>query len=490
MEVRDIAIVGAGFGGIGMAIRLKQAGRHDFVLIEQASDIGGSWRDNTYPGCACDIPALLYSFSFAPNGDWTRRYPTQPEIQRYLLDCVERFGVRPHLRLGSGVAEAVFDPSEAVWRLKLANDDRLSARVLILSVAMLHRPFIPATEGIERFRGAVFHSARWDHAVSLAGKRIAVIGSGASAIQFVPRIAEVAAGVTLYQRTPSWILPKADPAVGPARRWALRHVPLLRRVLRAWEFWAHEARAVGFVRAPWLMRAAERRARGFAKRHITDTAVREAVTPDYLIGCKRVLLSNDFLPTLNRPDVEVVTSPIVQVTADGVVTADGRVRAAEVLILATGFRATEPLGDMRVMGPDGVSLAEAWRDGMAARLGLAVAGFPNLFLLGGPNTGLGHNSVVFMLEAQIGHILRCLRVMERRGAAVMEVRVEAQARFATWLGRRMARTVWLSGCRSWYLDRFGRNTTLWPGFAFGYWARVLGRVARGYRVGSTFRRKT
>jgi cation diffusion facilitator CzcD-associated flavoprotein CzcO len=481
-DVRDIAIVGAGFGGIGMAIRLKQAGRHDFVLIEQATDIGGTRRDNTYPGCACDIPAQLYSFSFAPNGGWSRRYPTQPEIQRYLLDCVERFGVRPHLRLGSGLAEAVFDPAETVWRLRLTDGERLSARVLILSVAMLHRPFTPAIAGIERFRGAVFHSARWDHAVALAGKRIAVVGSGASAIQFVPRITEAAAGVTLYQRTPSWILPKSDPAVGAARRWALRHVPLLRRALRAWEFWAHEARAVGFVLAPWLMRAAERRARGFAKRQVADAAVREVVTPGYLIGCKRVLLSNDFLPALNRPDVEVVTSPISRVTADGVVTADGRERAADVLILATGFQATDPLGEMRVAGRDGVPLTEVWRGGMEARLGLAMAGFPNLFLLGGPNTGLGHNSVVFMLEAQIGHILRCLRLMGRRRAVVMEVRTEAQARFGTWLRRRMARTVWLSGCRSWYLDRFGRNTTLWPGFAVGYWVRVRGRG--GYRVES------
>jgi cation diffusion facilitator CzcD-associated flavoprotein CzcO len=479
----DVAIVGAGFGGIGMAIRLKQVGLHDFVLIEQADDIGGTWRDNRYPGCACDIPANLYSFSFAPNRDWSRRYPTQAEIQAYLQDCVTRFGVRRHLRLGSGLQEAAFDSARSAWCLRLANGDRLEVRVLIVSVGLLHRPAIPAIEGLDGFGGVRFHSARWDLGAQLAGKRIAVIGTGASAIQFVPRIAEAAASLVLYQRTPSWILPKHDPPAGPMMRQVLRYVPLLRRVVRAWTYWTHEARAVGFVMLPRLMRAAERGARSHAKRQLADAAVREAVTPDYMIGCKRILLSNDFLPTLNRPNVTVVTEPIRRVTRDAVVTADGVEREADVLIFATGFNATEPLADIRIAGRDGVTLAEAWRGGMEAWLGLTVSGFPNLFLLGGPNTGLGHNSVVFMLEAQIGYVLRCLRLTRRRGAAVMEVRSEAQSRFNTKLRRWMERTVWLSGCRSWYLDRFGRNTTLWPGFSFGYWLRTRIISERDYWVG-------
>ena len=471
-RVRDVAIIGAGFGGIGMAIRLKSAAIDDFVLIEQASEIGGTWRDNVYPGCACDIPAALYSFSFATNFTWTRRYPTQPEIQSYLLDCVARFGIRPHLRLGAALAEAVFDPDRSLWRLRLADGVRIEARVLVVAAGLLQRPAIPSIPGLPGFAGARFHSARWDHGVELAGKRVAVIGTGASAVQLVPVIAETAASVTLYQRTPSWILPKADPGVGPWQLWMLRHVVAARRLLRAWVYWTHEARAVGFTQAPWLMRAVERRARSYAKSVLAEGEVRQAVTPDYLIGCKRVLLSNDFLPALNRPNVAVVTAPIARITASGVVTAEGRERAADVLVFATGFQATDPLGAVRIVGRDGLTLAEAWREGMQAWFGVAVAGFPNLFLLGGPNTGLGHNSVVFMLEAQIGHVLRCLRLMRRDGVAVMEVPAEAQARFVARLRRWMARTVWLSGCRSWYLDRFGRNTTLWPGFSAGYWLRL------------------
>lgn len=478
----DVAIVGAGFGGIGMAIRLIQAGQTDFVLIEQADDIGGTWRDNHYPGCACDIPADLYSFSFAPHRGWSRRYPTQAEILAYLQDCVTRFGLRPHLRLGSGLQQAVFDQDRALWCLHLAGGGRIEARTLVLSVGLLHRPAIPALPGLAAFGGVCFHSAAWRHDVDLTGRRVAVIGTGASAIQFMPRVAAVAAELALYQRTPAWILPKHDPPAGPMRRRLLSFVPGLRRALRAWTYWSHEARAVGFVVSPRLMQAVERRARSHAKRQLGDAALREAVTPAYRIGCKRILLSNDFLPALNRPNVTLVTAPIARVTADGVVAADGVARAADVLILATGFQATDLLADIRIVGRDGATLADAWRGGMQARLGLAVSGFPNLFLLGGPNTGLGHNSVVFMLEAQIGHILRCLRWMRRRGAAVIELRPEAQSRFTAALRRRMERTVWLSGCRSWYLDRFGHNTTLWPGFSFGYWLRTRTVSARHYRT--------
>ncbi|HET6608627.1 MAG TPA: NAD(P)/FAD-dependent oxidoreductase [Rhodopila sp.] len=482
VEPLGVAVIGAGFGGIGMAIRLKQSGRNDFLLIEQAGDIGGTWRDNRYPGCACDIPASLYSFSFATNGAWSRRYPTQAEILAYLHDCVDRFGIRPHLRLGQRLEEAAFDIDEAVWRLRLADGSALVARALVVSVGQLHSPSIPDFAGLERFSGPSFHSSRWDPAIDLTGKRVAVIGTGASAIQFVPQIAPAAASVTLYQRTASWILPKQDPVAGRLRRWIFSRSAPLRRLVRTWTFLAHDARAVGFVWAPSLLTAVERRARSFAKRELDDGALREAVTPDYRIGCKRVLLSNDFLAALNRPNVSVVTDGIDAVTSQAIVTADGSVRPADVLIFATGFRATESMSGLRITGPSGRTLTDAWRDGMKARLGVAVAGFPNLFLLGGPNTGLGHNSVVFMLEAQIGHILRCIRLLRTR--RVLEVRADAQARFLAWLDRRMSRTVWLSGCRSWYLDRSGRNTTLWPGFAAGYWLRLRLPAGRAYRAGS------
>jgi cation diffusion facilitator CzcD-associated flavoprotein CzcO len=476
----EVAIIGAGFGGLGMAIRLKRAGINDFVLIEHAETVGGTWRDNTYPGCACDIPSHLYSFSFAPSADWSRRYPMQSEIQDYLEACVEQFGLRPHLRLGCALREATFD--NGVWRLRTDPDAELSARVLVLAQGALHRPAIPALAGLETFTGARFHSSRWDHRLDLTGKRVAVIGTGASAIQFVPRIAASVASLALFQRTPPWILPKRDPPSTPRQRWVLRHVLLARRAFRAWLYWTHEMRAVGFVMFPSLLRAAERQARSHAKRSLNDDLLRERLTPDYRIGCKRILLSNDFLPSLNNANVSVVAEPIKLVQPDGVLTADGVAHQADVLIFATGFQATDPLGSMRITGRDGITLESAWKDGMQAHLGLTVAGFPNLFLLGGPNTGLGHNSIVFMLEAQIGHVLRCVRLLRRRRAVSMDVRRDAQDRFNQQLDGWMRRTVWLSGCRSWYLDRNGRNTTLWPGFSVGYWWRVRAVSERVYRL--------
>jgi len=288
-----VAIIGAGFGGIGMAIRLKRAGWHDFVIIEQADTVGGVWRDNTYPDCACDIPSHLYSLSFAPSADWSRRYPTQAEIRRYLEECVERFGLTPHLRTGVSLKEAKFENAAALWLLRTDPGPDLAARFLVLATGALHRPAIPALRGIESFRGVAFHSARWKHGAEIKGKHVAVIGTGASAAQFVPRIAEDAARLVLFQRTPPWVLPKSDPASNPRNRWALRHVPLLQRSLRAWFYWTHEMRAFGFVLFPSLMAAPERRARSHAKRQVPSDALRHLLTPTDRMGCKRVLLSND-----------------------------------------------------------------------------------------------------------------------------------------------------------------------------------------------------
>jgi cation diffusion facilitator CzcD-associated flavoprotein CzcO len=477
----EVAIIGAGFGGIGMAIRLKRAGQHDFVVIEQADRIGGTWRDNTYPGCTCDIPSHLYSLSFAPKADWSRRYASQPEIYQYLEDCIDAFGLRPHLRLTVSLKKAAFDSAAGLWRMQTDPGPDFAARTLVLATGALHRPAIPALRGIESFRGAMFHSARWDHAVDMHGKRVAVIGTGASAVQLVPHVAAQAAHLALFQRTPGWVLPKSDRPLGPRRRWAMRHVPLLRRALRAWLYWSHEVRALGFVQFPGLLAGPERQARSHAKRQLGDGELRALLTPSDRIGCKRILLSDDFYPSLNRPNVQLVSAPITDVLSDGLVTADGVEHLADILVFATGFQATDPIDPTEVVGRDGVSLSSAWRNGAHAHLGLAVAGFPNLFLLGGPNTGLGHNSVLFMLEAQINHVLRCLRLLRLRNALSIEVRQDVQAAFARRLDRWMGRTVWLSGCRSWYLDRNGRNTTLWPGFSVGYWSRVRRASARTYR---------
>jgi len=477
-----VVIIGAGFAGIGMAIRLKQAGEDNFLIIERADKVGGTWRDNSYPGCACDIPSHLYSFSFVPKADWSRRYPTQSEIEEYLDSCVERYDLRVHLSLGVGLKTARFDEAVRVWRLVTDTGPVLAARIMVLAMGALHRPAIPSFSGLAEFRGNAFHSARWDHAIDLQGKEVAIIGTGASAIQFTPRVADCASRVVLFQRTPPWVLPKHDASYGAGQVWALRHVPLLRRALRAWHYISHELRAPAFIRFPALAAGAERRARSHAKRQVDNVSLREQLTPADRIGCKRVLLSNDYFPCLNRSNVQLVTSQIASITPHGVRTTDGVEHRANVLIFATGFHATEPFGEIEVFGRGGISLADAWHDGMRARLGLAVAEFPNLFILGGPNTGLGHNSVVFMLEAQIGHVLRCLRLMRRRNTLAIEVRAEVQAAFNTKLDRWMQRTVWLTGCRSWYLDRNGRNATLWPGFSFGYRLRTLWVSARHYRL--------
>jgi cation diffusion facilitator CzcD-associated flavoprotein CzcO len=483
-----VAIVGAGFGGIGMAIRLKLAGCHDFIILEQADTVGGVWRDNTYPNSACDIPAHLYSLSFAPSANWSRRYPAQVEIHRYLEECVQRFGLTPHLRTGVSIKGATFESSTDLWLLQTDTGPGLAARFLVLATGMLHRPAIPTLRGIESFRGVTFHSACWKHGTEIKDKHVAVIGTGASAAQCVPYIAEHAARLVLFQRTPPWVLPRSDPAFSSRQRWALRHVPLLRRSFRAWLYWTHETRAFGFVLFPSLMAAPERRARSHAKRQVSDDALRHLLTPADRMGCKRVLLSNDFLPSLTRPNVRLMTVPIAGVVPDGLVTEDGIEHRADVLIFATGFRATDPFGSIKVVGRNGVTGSEAWCNGMQARLGMATAGFPNLFLLGGPNTGLGHNSVVFMLEAQIGHVLRCLRLVTLRNATSIEVRPEVQAAFIRRLDKWMQRTIWLSGCRSWYLDRNGHNTTLWPGFSIGYWLRTLWVSERHYRFAGTEQR--
>jgi cation diffusion facilitator CzcD-associated flavoprotein CzcO len=457
MESRTqrVVVVGAGFGGIGMGIRLRQAGINDFLLLESASDVGGTWRDNTYPGCACDVPAALYSLSFAPWGGWTRRYPAQAELHAYLRDCVDRFGLRPHLRLGVTFRSARHEAG--LWHIE-TNHGSLRAENLVLALGTLRRPALPAIAGLESFAGPVFHTARWDHGVDLTGKSVGVIGTGASAAQLVPELAKTVAALTLFQRSANWILPKRDPP---------RRFPALSRLTRLWEYWSHEVGALAFVVFPRLMAVAERHARGYAKRHLADDGLRERLTPDYRMGCKRVLLSSDFLPAMEWPGMRLVTEPIAEITPDGARTADGARHRFDILVLATGFQATDAFAEVAISGRDGVTLAERWRDGMRAWMGMALPDFPNLFLLGGPHSGLGHNSVVFMLETQIGHILRRLRM-----GGVHEVTRAAEARFQAWLDRRMKRTVWLAGCRAWYLDRNGRNTTLWPASTISFWLRA------------------
>ena len=478
----EVAIIGAGFGGLGAAIRLKQEGRQSFAVFEKAGEVGGTWRDNRYPGCACDIPSILYSFSFEQWPHWTRHYPTQPEILDYLKRCADKHGIRPHIRFHTPVSSARFDAAEDLWRLETGAGP-VTARCVIVATGPLSKAAWPDIPGRERFQGVRMHSAEWDHGVALEGKRIAVIGTGASAIQFVPQIAPKAARLSLFQRTPPWIMPKRDRPLSRLEHMVFAAAPPVQDLVRKGLFWGHEARAIGFVVNPTLMRRAEAVARRHIERQIADPALRAKVTPDYTLGCKRVLISNDYYPALRLPQVELVTQRIARIEESGVHLEGGRLIEADVLICGTGFQAVEPLhGDFYGLG--GRSLRQEWHErGAEAHLGVVAEGYPNLFFLLGPNTGLGHNSVVLMEEAQIEYALEAMALMRKEGRTRLQVRAEAQRAYNEEIQARIARTVWQSGCRSWYLREDGKNVTLWPGFVFQYLQRMR-RVQTGDFVGA------
>ncbi|MCE2390912.1 MAG: NAD(P)/FAD-dependent oxidoreductase [Proteobacteria bacterium] len=455
-----------------MAIRLKRAGFGDFTLLERAESVGGTWRDNVYPGCACDIPSHLYSFSFELNPHWSRMYPPQEEIRKYLEDCARKYQVLPQVVFGAEVSEARFDEEAKLWSVRTADGRRFEAEVLVNASGPLSRPLEPDLPGLEEFRGEVFHSARWEPGFDPRGRDVAVIGTGASAIQIVPELAPLARRLTVFQRTPPWIVPKGDRAFEDAERRRLARWPWLRR-WRRYRIWLRqESLAPGFLGHGGCMRGGERMARLHLRSQVADPELRRTLTPDYPLGCKRVLISDDYYPALQRDNVELVSAGIERATGRGLLDRQGREHPADAIVLGTGFAATEFLAPMKVFGRGGAELGERWRSGAEAYLGIAVADFPNFFLLVGPNTGLGHNSVVLMIEAQVHFVLRCLeRLRGERGRSI-EILPEAQRAFAERLQGRMRGTVWLSGCQSWYLSPDGSNWTLWPGYTFEYWWRT------------------
>jgi len=463
-----VAVVGAGFAGIGMAIRLRRAGIDDFVVLERAPDLGGTWRDNTYPGCACDVPSHLYSYSFAPNPFWSRSFSPQPEIHRYLRECAERFGIRPHLRYDHDVLEARWSEDDQCWNLDTTAGP-WRADVVVGGFGPLSEPLVPDLPGLSTFEGTVFHSARWDHDHDLTGERVAVVGTGASAVQFVPEIQPRVRSLDVYQRTAPWVLPRHDRAIGPVEHRIYATHPLLQRLVRAGIYWGRESFATGFARGGRAMAIPSHLAKRHLERQVPDPALRARLTPDYTIGCKRILLSDDYLPALCQPNVTVVTEGIREVRPRSIVTEDGSERPVSTIILGTGFHVTDVPAARRIIGNGGRRLSEAWQAGMEAYKGTTVAGFPNLFLLVGPNTGLGHTSIVFMIEAQTAYVLDGIRTMDTMGLTSVDVRPEAQRQFNEDLQEKLAPTVWSSGgCRSYYLDAHGKNTTLWPGFTWPY----------------------
>jgi cation diffusion facilitator CzcD-associated flavoprotein CzcO len=471
MDSFDIgtAIIGSGFSGLGMAIRLEQEGIEDFTVLERGDDVGGTWHYNTYPGCACDVPSHLYSFSFAPNPGWSETYSRQPEIRDYLRRVADEHGVREKVRLNCTVEGIGWE--DGGWTIATSHGP-LRARVVVAGMGPLAEPKFPDVEGLDDFEGEMFHSARWNHDADLTGKRVAAVGTGASAIQFVPEIQKQAARVHVIQRTAPWIMPHPNREI---RSWEKRlydRVPALQKLVRGGVYAGRELFVLGFVKQPRLMKVAERIARKHLEKQISDPGLREKVTPDYTIGCKRILPSNRWYPALAEPNVELLTGGVERITRSSIVTGDGEEREVDAIIFGTGFQVTDmPVGQM-VRGPKGRTLDDAWQGSPKAHLGTAMPGFPNLFVLLGPNTGLGHSSMVYMIESQVNYVIDALRHMDAHGADSVEVRADVAERSNAEIDERMQGTVWNTGCASWYLDDTGRNATLWPDWTFAFRRRT------------------
>lgn len=467
-----VAILGAGAAGLCMAIRLLDAGIDTFTIYERSDGVGGTWRDNTYPGAACDVPSHLYSLSFAPKTDWTRKFPEQPEILEYFESLVPRFGLEPHLRLRTGIESASWDEESSTWALRTEAGEEVTADVVVSGLGQLNVPNIPDIAGLDSFDGTVFHSARWDHDHDLRGERVAVVGIGASAIQFVPRVAREARQLTLFQRSVNYVVPKPDREFRSWERWLLTHVPALQRAYRESIYWRFEARFSLMRKGSRLGRLVQK---GFTKNIsslISEDLPREAIVPDYSPGCRRLLIANDWYPTLRKPHVRVVTEGVEKITPRGIVTSSGEEHPVDTIIFGTGFRTTEFLSPVRIRGRHGTELREVWADGAYAHLGVAVPGFPNLFMLYGPNTNLGHNSILFMIEQQVGHVLSLLGSMRASGNRSVEPTPDAMEEFRREIDEATARTVWAEECHSWYKTESGKVTNNWPDYTVRYRRRL------------------
>lgn len=464
----SVLIIGTGFGGLGMAIQLKNAGINSFLMLEKASTVGGTWRDNTYPGAACDVQSHFYSFSFEPKHDWSRKFGLQPEILGYMEHCVEKYQLADHIRFNKEVASAVFDDTTNTWALTTTDGDIVKADIVISATGQLNQPAWPHLPGMESFTGKVFHSARWDHEYDLTGKKVAVIGTGASAIQFVPKIVPQVKSLSLFQRSAAWVLPKPD---RPFHRWEqtlFRKIPAWDRCYRYLIYWKNESRALAFTRFNRLLEIFAWQAKRFAKSQVQNPQKLRRLIPDYKIGCKRILISNDWYTAVDQPHVDLVTSSIERLVEDGVVTEDGAFQKVDAIIVGTGFAASEFLSPMEITGRKGVTLNEAWASGSEAYKGITVSGFPNLFMLYGPNTNLAHNSIVYMLESQVRYVLSCINTLRTKPGSAMDVKPDRLRDFSATIQQKLQHSVWESGCQSWYLDKNGKNTVNWPGFTFTY----------------------
>jgi cation diffusion facilitator CzcD-associated flavoprotein CzcO len=464
------AIIGAGFAGLGAAVRLKQRGNTSFVVFERAADIGGTWRDNIYPGCACDVPSHLYSLSFAPNPNWSRLYSSQPEILAYLRNVVTTYELTPQIRYNTTVISAEFSEQTGYWTLTDSVGAITTARVIISATGPLNRPNMPKLVGLNTFQGQAFHSAAWDPTCDLTGKRVAVIGTGASAIQIVPAIAPTVEHLTIFQRTAPYVTPRSDRAVKRFEQGLFKRMPLIQKAYRSFIFWQNELTGLSFVRSNLFNKVGTRVARKHLEAAISDPELQRKATPDYKLGCKRVLVSDDYYPALNRSNVDLVTDKIAEVKPHAIVTKDGTEHLVDVIIFSTGFIVADIFGDLNITGRAGQHLYEQWlTTGAEAHYGITVSGYPNLLLLVGPNTGLGHNSIVHMIESQLNYVLDYLRLLDGAGeSAFLDVKPDAQDAYNQAIQQKLRSTVWASGCQSWYLNTQGKNTTIWPDLASAY----------------------
>ena len=479
-----VVIVGGGFSGVAMAIRLKQEGIDDFVVLERADDIGGAWHYNTYPGCRCDVPSHLYSLSFAPNPEWSNTYSPQAEIRDYLRNCADELGVRPHLRTNVEVEAASWREDEQLWEIE-TSAATFTATFLVNGMGPLTEPKLPDVPGLGSFEGKTMHSARWDHEYDFEGKRVASVGTGASAIQYVPEIQREVEHLLVFQRTAPWIMPHGARPISHRERTLFRRFPLAQRLIREGVYWARELLVFGFAKNPRLMGLLERLSRSHMRKQISDPELLERVTPDYTLGCKRLLPSNRWYRALGEPNVDLLTAAVAEVRERSIVDADGAEHEVDAIIFGTGFHVTDaPFAD-QIRGREGKLLSAAWQRSPRAYLGTSVPDFPNLFLLLGANTGLGHGSMVYMIEAQVEHILRAIEVMDGAGATTIEVRPETYADFNRGIDERMQSTVWNTGsCTSFYIDETGRNATQWPDFTWRFRRQAVGFDADAYELGT------
>ncbi len=479
----DVAVIGSGFGGLGAAIALRKRGIMNVVLFERADELGGTWRDNRYPGCRCDVASTLYSFSFAPNPKWSNTYSYRQEIWQYLSDVAHRYRLRPLIRFNHDVSDISFDSTARLWKITTSQGN-CEAKCVILATGGLAEPRLPDIPGLSTFSGTIMHTARWDESVKLDGRRIGVIGTGASSIQVVPQIASVADHLDVFQRTPSWVLPHMGHPVLERTKRIFSHVPFSQRLVRAKVYWRNELMVLGFVKDPRRMGQAERLSREHLERQIEDPLLRERLTPSYRLGCKRVLISNDFYPAFNRDNVSIVTEAIQSIEPNGVRTRDGELHELDVLVTATGFYVTDnPMGN-KVHGRAGVKLADAFSGSLANLNGTAFPGFPNFFMLGGPNTALGHSSIIFMHESQLNYATKAILAALRTDALV-EPRAIAAERWTTRLREKLPTTVWGTGCSSWYLNAAGVNTTIWPDFTFTFRSATRRFNPRDHQISTT-----